>query len=71
MTNTNDFHKNRTTVFFRIADANWGMYHSEDFNSEAEAREVIEIKYTNSENEYWRNRPQVILKITTTQEVIN
>lgn len=66
----NDYHQNCTVTYYQIADANWGMYHVDVFNTEAEARAVIEKEYTNSSNEYWRNRPQVVIKVTTIKEVL-
>jgi hypothetical protein len=71
----NDFHKNETRVHFEIVDANWGMRHPETFNTEEEARKKISSEYTNrskndGSDEYWRNRPQIVIKVTTTQEVL-
>jgi hypothetical protein len=62
-----NYHKNKT--YFKIADANHGMYHSELFKTEDEARTVIENDYKNrSKNdgydEYWRNRNQIVIKVT-------
>ena len=72
---TNDYHKNRTSVVYRIADANWGMYHTDSFKTEGEAREAIDTHYTNrnkgdGSDEYWRNRPQVVLRETVITEVL-
>ena len=71
----NNFHKNGTKTYFQIADANWGAYHSETFETEEEARKVIETQYENrckkdGSDEYWRNRKQVVIKVTTTHEVL-
>ena len=71
----NNFHKNGTRTYFQIADANWGMYHTENFSTEEEARKVIEKEYQNrckndGSDEYWKNRKQIVIKITTTQEVL-
>jgi hypothetical protein len=71
----NNFHQNERKTYFQIADANSGMYHPQTFATELEAREVIEKEYQNrSKNdgfdEYWSNRKQVVIKITTTQEVL-
>ena len=71
----NNFHKNKTRTYFQIADANWGMYHTDTFQTEEEARKVIETEYQNrakndGSDEYWRNRKQVVLKITETIEVL-
>lgn len=71
----NDYHKNEKLTYFRIADANWEMYHTETFRTEEEARKVVEIEYQNrckndGNDEYWKNRKQVILKITRTIEVL-
>jgi len=62
-----NYHKNKT--YFKIADANHGMFHNEVFETEAQARNVIERDYKNrSENdgydEYWRNRKQIVIKVT-------
>ena len=56
-------------IYFRIADANHAMYHPNRFVSEEEARKVIEKEYTNrnkndGHDEYWRNRKQIVIKIT-------
>ena len=71
----NNFHKSGTRTWFEIADANWGMYHPDDFDTEEEARKVIETEYQKrSKNDgsdgYWRNRKQVVLKVTKTIEVL-
>ena len=71
----NNFHKNGTRTYFQIADANWGMYHTDTFQTEEEARKVIETEYQNrskndGSDEYWKNRKQVVIKVTTTQEVL-
>lgn len=71
----NNFHKNETRTYFQIADANWGMYNSEIFQSEQEARKVIESEYQNrskndGNDEYWRNRKQIVIKVTEIQEVL-
>lgn len=71
----NNFHKNETRVYFQIADANWGMYHPETFQTEEEARKVIKTEYENrskndGSDEYWKNRKQVVIKVTTKQEVL-
>ena len=71
----NNFHKNETRTYFQIADANWGMYHKDTFQTEEEARKVIETEYQNrskndGSDEYWRNRKQVVIKVTTIQEVL-
>ena len=71
----NNFHKSGTRTYFKVADANWGMSHSETFQTEEEARKVIETEYHNrskndGHDEYWRNRKQVVIKVTTIQEVL-
>lgn len=71
----NNFHKNGTTTHYEIADANWGMYDPNKFKSEEETRKVIETEYKNrskndASDEYWRNRKQVVIKVTTTIEVL-
>ena len=71
----NNFHKNETRTYFQIADANWGMYHTDTFQTEEEARKVIETEYQNrskndGSDEYWKNRKQVVIKVTTIQEVL-
>jgi hypothetical protein len=72
----NNFHKSGTKIWFTIADANWGMYHPKEFETEEEARKVIQDEYQNrSENdgsdEYWRNRKQVVIKHTITKDVLD
>lgn len=71
----NNFHKNGTRTYFQIADANCGMYDAETFKTEEEARKVIDTQYVNrckkdGSDEYWRNRKQVVIKVTITQEVL-
>lgn len=71
----NNFHKNRTNTWFEIVDANWGMYHPDKFETEEAARKVIETEYQNrskndGSDEYWRNRKQVVIKVTKTIEVL-
>lgn len=71
----NNFHKNQTITYYEIADANWGMYHVDTFETEEEAREVIKTEYQNrskndGNDEYWRNRKQVVIKVTTNREVL-
>lgn len=71
----NNYHKNSTTTCFQIADENWGMYHPKSFETEEEARKVIETEYKNrskndGSDDYWRNRKQVVLKVTKTIEVL-
>jgi len=71
----NNYHKSETTTHFIIADANWGMYFPEKFETEEAARKVIAEEYTNrSKNdgydEKWRCRKQVVIKVTTIQEVL-
>jgi len=71
----NNFHKNNTRTYFQIADANWGMYHVNTFQTEEEAREIIQTEYQNrskndGSDEYWRNRKQVVIKVTIIQEVL-
>lgn len=71
----NNFHKDGTTTWFEIADANWGMYHINNFDTEAEARKVIETEYQNrckkdGSDDYWKKRKQVVIKVTKIQEVL-
>ncbi len=72
----NNYHKNYHTTKYIVADANWGMYDSyPNTDTEEDARAIIEKEYTNRNkgdgyDDYWRNRKQVVLKITTTQEVL-
>lgn len=71
-----NFHKNGTHTHYEIADANWGMYHNKTFQTEQEAREVIEREYKNRKendgnDEYWRNRKQIVIKVTTTKTVLD
>jgi uncharacterized protein (DUF4415 family) len=59
----------KNEIYFRIADANHAMYHPNRFVSEEEARKVIEKEYTNrnkndGHDDYWRNRKQIVIKIT-------
>lgn len=68
-------HKNETKTFFEIVDANWDMYHPYNFETEEEARKVIREEYENrSKNDgndkYWRNRKQIVVKVTLTKEVL-
>jgi len=70
-----NFHKNETKTYFQIVDANWGMYHPKKFETEEEAREVIKAEYKNrskndGHDDYWRGRKQVVIKVTTTHEVL-
>lgn len=72
----NNFHKNGTYIYYEIADANWGMYHNKTFQTEQEAREVIKREYKNRKendgnDEYWRNRKQIVIKVTTTKTVLD
>ena len=72
---TDDFHKNKTTIYFEIVDANSGIYHEDTFKTEAEARKVIKTDYENrSKNdgfdEFWRNRKQIVIKVTTITDVL-
>lgn len=74
-TEENNFHKNQTVTYYEIADANWGMYHSKTFETEEEARRVIESEYENrsegdGHDEYWRNRKQVVIKVTVDKKVL-
>jgi hypothetical protein len=71
----NNFHKNGTRTYFQITDANGGGYHTDTFETEEEARKVIATEYQNrskndGSDEYWRNRKQIVIKVTTTQEVL-
>jgi hypothetical protein len=57
-----------------IADKESRSYHPETFSTVEEAVKVRDEKYTNrnkgdSYDDYWRNRPHIILKVTT--EIIN
>jgi hypothetical protein len=66
---------NVTRTYFQIADANSEMYHTDIFETEEEARKVIQTEYQNrskndGSDEYWRNRKQIVIKVTTTQEVL-
>lgn len=59
----------KNEIYFRIADANHAMYHPNRFASEEDAREIIDKEYTNRNkndgyDEYWRNRQQIVMKIT-------
>jgi hypothetical protein len=47
------------------------MYHSETFETEAEARAVIESEYVNSPHPYWRERKQLVQRVTTIVEVLS
>jgi hypothetical protein len=71
----NNFHKSGTTTHFEIADANWDMYYPYNFETEEEAMEIIKTEYENrskndGSDEYWRSRKQVVIKVTTTKEVL-
>lgn len=70
-----NFHKNETKSWFEIADANCCMYHPDKFDTEEAARNVIKTEYQNrskgdGSDEYWRNRKQVVIKVTQTIEVL-
>jgi hypothetical protein len=72
----NNFFKNEISTHFAIKDAISEMYHNETFSTEAEARKVIESEYTNrSKNDgsdgYWRNRKQVVIKVTSITEFLD
>lgn len=72
---TNDFHKDRTTTYFQVADANWGMYNSDTFQTVEAARDCIKNEYRernkkDGHDKYWNDKPLVILKITTTTQVV-
>ncbi len=75
-TDKDNYHKNFIHTIFRIADANWGMYHNTDFDTVDEALVKMDKEYTNrntgdaDSDNYWRNRKHVVLKITTIQEVL-
>lgn len=58
------------SVHYRICDANHPMYHSSKFDTIEEAIEVRQTEYIESDNEYWRNRPQKIEKVTTIIEIV-
>ena len=57
-------------IHYRIVDALHPMYHTETFETEAEARAVIESEYVNSPHPYWRERKQLVEKVTTTVETL-
>ncbi len=68
-------YKDGTNTIYRIADANHAMYVAQLFETEEAARQYIKEEYQerdkkDSYDEYWRNRKQVVLKITTIQEVL-
>lgn len=59
--------KNET--WFQISDASHEIYHPQRFETEQEAREVIKTEYQNrskhdGHDEYWRNKKQVVIKVT-------
>jgi len=61
--------KNHNETYFHIVDKNHDMRDPKKFKTEEEARKAIETSYTNrSQNdgydEYWRNRPQIVIKVT-------
>lgn len=71
-----NFKKIEIFTHFAIKDANSEMYHNETFATEAEARRVIESEYTNrskndSSDSYWRNRKQVLIKVTSIMEFLD
>ena len=70
MESNNKFHTNHTSTYYEIADANCGMCHPKTFQTEDEARKVIKEEYTNSDNEFWRNRKQIVIKVTVVKEVL-
>ena len=54
---------NRIKTYFQIADANLGVYYTDTFKTEDEARKVIETEYKNrckndGYDEYWKNKKQ-------------
>ena len=59
------------SVRYQIVDALHPMYHSETFETEAEARAVIESEYVNSPHPYWRERKQLVQRVTTIVEVLS
>lgn len=74
-TTFSEVHKNETKTFFEIVDADWDMYHPYNFETEEEARKVIREEYENrSKNDgndkYWRNRKQIVVKVTLTKEIL-
>lgn len=59
----------KTHTYFQIADADHPMYHTTNFETEEAAREAIRTEYAerntgNESDEYWRNRKQVVLRVT-------
>lgn len=58
------------SVRYQIVDALFPMYHHTTFETEAEARAVIESEYVNSPNHYWRERKQLVQRVTTIVEVV-
>lgn len=58
------------SVHYEIVDALHPMYHHTTFETEAEARAVIESEYKNSPNPYWREREQLVQRVTTIVEVL-
>lgn len=62
--------KKSKSVHYEIVDALHPMYHHTTFETEAEARAVIESEYKNSPNPYWREREQLVQRVTTIVEVL-
>lgn len=58
------------TIHYQIVDALHPMYHNRTFETAEEAYAVIEAEYKNSPNPYWRNREQIVEKVTTIVEVL-
>lgn len=74
-TTFSEAHKNETKTFFEIVDADWDMYHPKTFETEEEARKVIREEYENRQkndgyDKYWRNRKQIVVKVTLTKEIL-
>lgn len=65
----------KTTVYYRIADQDHPMYHTEYFDTPEEAAEVMDREYTNRDkgdghDEYWRNRHTAVEKVIVTVELV-
>lgn len=63
--------KSTTQTYFRVGDADHGMWSPETFDTEEAAKAHLDEAYTNRDkkdghDDYWRNRHTIIEKVTTT-----
>ncbi len=60
----------KTVIYYEILDLDHPMYHPKTFNTLNEAKIELDKEYTNSTNEYWRNRRTGIQKVTVEKELL-